>query len=46
MFDTIDERAEHDDPHSWKDYVGRALVAILVVGLLGVGIYMSVAGSS
>lgn len=46
MFDTIDERAEHDDPHSWKDWAGRAAIALAVVGLLAGGIYLSVAGNS
>ncbi len=46
MFDTIDERAEKDDPHTWKDWVGRAVIALVVVGLLAGGIYLSVAGNS
>jgi predicted negative regulator of RcsB-dependent stress response len=45
MFDTIDERLEQDDPHSWKDWAGRAIVALVVVALLAGGIYLSVAGN-
>jgi hypothetical protein len=45
MFDTIDERTQQDDPQSWKDMAGKALVAILVVALLAGGIYLSVVGN-
>jgi hypothetical protein len=45
MFDTIDERAEQNDPHTWKDWAGRAIIAIVIVAILAGGIYMSVAGS-
>lgn len=45
MFDTIDERAEQNDPHSWKDWAFRAGIAVVIVsGLAGV-LYMSVSGS-
>jgi hypothetical protein len=45
LFDTIDERMEKDDPHSWKDWAGRAIIALVIVAILAGGIYMSVAGS-
>ena len=44
MFDTVDQHVEQDDPHSWKDYLTRAAVALVIVALLAVGIYLSVAG--
>jgi hypothetical protein len=46
MFDTVDHHVEQNDPHSWKDYVGRAAVALVIVALLAGGIYLSVAGNS
>ena len=46
MFETIDERNQQDDPHTWKDWLGRAVIAVVVVGLLAGGIYLSVSGSS
>ncbi len=45
MFDTIDERMKKDDPHSWKDWASRGLMAVMVVALLAGGIYLSVSGS-
>ncbi len=45
MFDTIDERAEQDDPHTWKDWLGRAAIALAIVGVLAGGIFLSVHGS-
>lgn len=45
MFDTIEERAEQNDPHSWKDWALRAGIAVVVVGALAGGLYLSVSGS-
>ncbi len=45
MFDTINERAEQNDPHSWKDWALRAGIAVVVVSAMAGMLYMSVSGS-
>lgn len=42
MFDTIDGKAQQDEPRNWKDLTTKIVIALVLVGVLAGGLYLSV----